>query len=137
MESSLIKERIDALFVTGRYNCTMTVVAILSESFEFAVEPQVLSAAQAMPGAGGVGGLCGLVSGALMFIGVWGGAHGLHRSVLRPVSSGLTQAIQERFGSIDCRDLRLEEGCGSLAQQILELVDPYLHERLPLLLLGG
>ncbi len=127
---TLIEQRVAAYFVSGENNCAMTVLRVLTEVFETPVAQPVIDAAQCMPGAGGVDHLCGLVSGALMFVGVWGGQHGLHRSVLRPVTSGFSQAVRERFGSLMCSDLRLADGCGPLAVAFLTFTIPYLRSRL-------
>ena len=122
----LIEQRIETLFLTGENNCAMAVLRVLSEVFETPIEAQVIDAAQCMPGAGGVKHLCGLVAGALMFVGVWGAQQGLHRRALSPITRGLSEAIQQKFGSLDCRDLRREEGCGTLAVEFLTLTIPIL-----------
>ncbi len=127
---TLVKERVATYFVSGDNNCAMTVLRVLSEVFETPVAQPVINAAQCMPGAGGVDHLCGLISGALMFVGVWGGQQGLHRSVLRPVTSGFSQAVQERFSSLMCSDLRPADGCGPLAVAFLTFAIPYLGSRL-------
>ncbi|HOU15098.1 MAG TPA: C-GCAxxG-C-C family (seleno)protein [Anaerolineae bacterium] len=127
---ALIKQRVAAYFISGDNNCAMTVLRVLAEVFDTPVAQPVIDAAQCMPGAGGVEHLCGLVSGVLMFVGVWGGQQGLHRQKLRPLTVNLSQAIQERFGSLMCRDLRPAEGCGPLAVAFLTFVIPYLESRL-------
>jgi len=127
---TLVQQRVATYFVTGDNNCAMTVLRVLSEVFETPLAQPVIDAAQCMPGAGGVDHLCGLVAGALMFVGVWGGQQGLHRSVLRPVTSGLSQAVAERFGSLMCGDLRPADGCGPLAVTFLTFAIPYLESRL-------
>ncbi len=127
---TLVQQCVATYFVSGDNNCAMTVLRVLSEVFETPVAPQVIDAAQCMPGAGGVDHLCGLISGALMFVGVWGGQHGLHRQVLRPLTSGFSQAVQERFGSLMCSNLRPAEGCGPLAVAFLTFAISYLENRL-------
>ena len=71
---NLVRQRIDTLFSTGENNCAMTVLRVYGEVFETPVDAQVIDAAWCMPGAGGVKHLCGLVGGAVMFVGVWGRA---------------------------------------------------------------
>lgn len=127
---AFVQQRVTTYFLTGDNNCAMTVLRVLSETFQTPVAQQVIDAAQCMPGAGGVDHLCGLVSGALMFVGVWGGQQGVHRQTLRPLTSDLSRAIQERFGSLMCSELRLVEGCGPLAVAFLTFTIPYLETRL-------
>ena len=127
---TFVQQRVAAYFVTGDNNCAMTVLRVLAETFETPVAQPVIDAAQCMPGAGGVEHLCGLISGALMFVGVWGAQQGLHRQTLRPLTSGFSQAVQERFGSLMCSDLRPVEGCGPLAVAFLTFTISYFETRL-------
>ncbi|OQB86386.1 MAG: putative redox-active protein (C_GCAxxG_C_C) [Planctomycetes bacterium ADurb.Bin126] len=126
-----IQERVKRYFVEGDNNCAMTVLRVLSEIFGTPVPPEVLAAAGVMPGAGGVGGLCGLVSGVLMFLGVWGGQHGYHRSQIKPISQEFMQQVEQHFGSSLCCDLKPAEGdCSALAERFLSFTIPYLHNAL-------
>ena len=127
---TLVQQRAATYFVTGENNCAMTVLRVLSEVFETPVAQPVIDAAQCMPGVGGIDHLCGLISGALMFVGVWGGQQGLHRQTLRPLTSSFSQAVTERFGSLMCSDLRPADGCGPLAVAFLTFAIPYLGSRL-------
>jgi C_GCAxxG_C_C family probable redox protein len=132
-----VQQRVASYFVTGDNNCAMTVLRVLAEVFETPVTQQVIDAAQCLPGAGGVDHLCGLVSGALMFVGVWGGQQGLHRQLLRPLTSNFSQAVREHFGSLMCSDLRRTEGCGPLAVAFLTFTISYLKTRLNVEMLVG
>ncbi|MBN1877007.1 MAG: C_GCAxxG_C_C family protein [Anaerolineae bacterium] len=129
----LIKQRVEEYFVSGENNCAMTMLKILAEVFDEPLSPQVVEAAQVMPGAGGVGHLCGLVSGILMFIGVWGGRRGYHRSLLKPMSVKFTEEVQRQCGSIMCCDLKDNprySGCGDLAAQMLDFAIPLLRQEM-------
>ncbi|MBN2392454.1 MAG: C-GCAxxG-C-C family protein [Anaerolineae bacterium] len=127
---AFVQQSVSTYFVTGENNCAMTVLRVLAEVFETSVAQPVIDAAQCMPGAGGIDHLCGLISGALMFVGVWGGQQGLHRQTLRPLTSSFSQAVTERFGSLMCSDLRPADGCGPLAVAFLTFAIPYLESRL-------
>ena len=127
---TFVQQRVTTYFITGDNNCAMTVLRVLSETFQTPVTQQVIDAAQCMPGAGGVDHLCGLVSGVLMFVGVWGAQQGLHRQTLRPLTSDFSQAIQEHFGSLMCNDLRSVEGCGPLAAAFLTFTIRFLETRI-------
>lgn len=126
--SSLIQTRVNELFVTGKYNCSMTALSVFSELTGIPISQQTIDAAQMMPGAGGVGDLCGFISGSLMFIGVWGGYHNLPRADLRQMSLRMSQSIQERFGSLHCRELR--DDCSILAVELLNFIAPILLEEI-------
>jgi C_GCAxxG_C_C family probable redox protein len=126
--SSLIQNRVDELFVTGKYNCTMTALSVFAELEGIPLSQQAIDAAQMMPGAGGVGDLCGFISGSLMFIGVWGGYNNVPRADLRQMSMRLSQSVQERFGSLHCRDLRND--CAILAVQYLNFAAQILVEEI-------
>ncbi|MGC9358391.1 MAG: C-GCAxxG-C-C family (seleno)protein [Anaerolineae bacterium] len=125
---ALIRQRVDEYFASGKYNCTMTVLAVLSEIFEIPVGPQTMGAGQCLPSAGGTGGLCGLVSGMLMFLGVWGHEEGFHRQALQPGCLRLMEAIEGRFGSTLCTELRPADGCAPLAVAFLEFIVPIVEE---------
>jgi hypothetical protein len=127
---TFVQQRVATDFVTGDNNCAMTVLRVLSEAFQTPVTQQVIDAAQCMPGAGGVDHLCGLISGVLMFVGVWGAQQGLHRQTLRPLTSDFSRATKERFGSLMCSDLRPVEGCGPLAVAFLTFALRFLETRL-------
>jgi len=126
--STLIQTRVSELFNTGKYNCSMTTLAVFSELSNVPISQQTMNAAQMMPGAGGVGDLCGFISGCLMFVGVWGGYHNLPQADLRDMSHRLSQSIQERFGSLHCRDLR--DDCSILAVELLSYSAPILTEEM-------
>lgn len=128
---NFIRDRVKHYFVEGDNNCAMTVLRVLGETFEMPISPEVLTAAGVMPGAGGVGGLCGLVTGALMFLGVWGGQHGYHRSQLKPTSQEFMQQVKQHLGSSLCCDLKPAEGdCAPLAEQFLSFTIPFLQHAL-------
>ena len=124
--SSLIQKRISELFETGKFNCSMTALAVLSELYYLQITQQTINAAQSLPGAGGVGDLCGFVSGYLMFIGVWGGYHNLERADLMQMSSRLSQSIQNQFGSLQCRELRGD--CSIFAVEFFNFITPLVAE---------
>ncbi len=125
---AFIRERVQTYFVSGDYNCAMSAVKILAEYFETPLAPQVVDAARCLPGAGGMGEACGLVTGVLMFVGVWGAHHDYNRQTLNPLAQRVAAHVQRRFGSLCCRDLQSETGCGSLAVEILSSLIPVLDE---------
>lgn len=125
-----IRDRVQTYFVDGDDNCAMSTLRILGEYFETPLDLQVLDAAQCVPGAGGTGEACGLIMGALMFIGVWGAKHHHPRESLNLLAQRVTTYVQHQFGSVCCRDLQLEGGCGPLAVEMLFALIPVLADEM-------
>lgn len=86
--------------------CAVTTLIIASRLFKIPLEPQVGAAALGMWGAGGYRAQCGLVEGALMFIGVLGGRRGLNRSEISRLCKSFAENFAGEFGSLICRELR-------------------------------
>ena len=86
--------------------CALTTLAIASRLFDTTLESQLLEASLGMWGAGGWGAQCGLVEGALMFIGVFGSRRGLNRDRISALCRSFAQGFERRFGSLICRELR-------------------------------
>ncbi len=129
-QTKWIRQRVNEYFVYGDNNCAMSVLQILGECFDTPINADVVGAAQCMPGAGGAGKLCGLVSGVLMFVGVWGKRQGIHRAQLAPITSRFMDVVQQQFGSTDCDALRRDGGCMPLAVEIPALTIPVLREEM-------
>ena len=128
--SAWLREQVRLYFTSGKYNCAMTTLKVLTEVFEVPLHPQVLDAAQVVYGAGNTGGLCGLVTGALMFVGLWGAKHHIPRDRLSPLTQGMVTQIRERFGSVQCEVL--ENDCSKLTFEMLSWLIPYLRQALDL-----
>lgn len=126
--SAWLRDQVRVYFTSGKYNCAMTVLQVLTEVFDVPLHPQVLDAARMAPGAGGTGGLCGLVTGALMFVGLWGAKYHIPRDRLQPLTRGMVTEIRERFGSVQCEVL--ENDCSKLAVEMLGFLIPYLRQAL-------
>ena len=88
--------------------CAFTTLSIVSDLFAIPLESQVMDAALGMWGAGGHRAQCGLVEGALMFIGILGGRRGLKRDRISKLCKSFARGFAEQFGSLICRDLRPE-----------------------------
>jgi len=88
--------------------CAFTTLSIVSDLFAVPLESQVMDAALGMWGAGGYQAQCGLVEGALMFIGVMGSRRGLNRDQISKLCRSFARGFEEQFGSMICRELRPE-----------------------------
>ena len=65
-----ISKRVHELYWEKDINCARTALLCLSELFEIPLAPQTIQSAAGLHGAGGYRAQCGLVEGALMFIGI-------------------------------------------------------------------
>lgn len=103
-----VTSRVHRYYWHDDLNCACTSLKILSEHFEFALEEQVLQAAIGMHGAGCFGAQCGLVEGALMFLGMYGSQHGLTEQEISENCYRFAEKFQQRFESLLCREIRPE-----------------------------
>lgn len=87
-------------------NCAVTTLSIASHLFKTPLKPQVIEAALGMWGAGGYRAQCGLVEGALMFIGVLGSRLGLNRNEISEICKKFAENFEGEFGSLTCKELR-------------------------------
>ncbi len=101
-----IKRRVHELYWNEDINCARTALICFSELFDTMIEPQTLQAAVGLHGAGGYRGQCGLVEGALMFIGIY--LHTLGKTEEEIVSAcyHFASAFEKNFGSLRCLELR-------------------------------
>jgi C_GCAxxG_C_C family probable redox protein len=102
----LVEQRVHEYYWQYDWNCASTTLRILAEDFGVELHEQVLDAALGMHGAGGYRAQCGLVEGALMFIGVIGKARGLSNEAVEQACYAFAQQFENRFGSLLCRELR-------------------------------
>lgn len=117
-----ITNRVHNLYWDKDINCARTTIICLSELFETAVEPQTIRSAVGLHGAGGYRAQCGIVEGALMFIGIY--LHTLGRTEADIVSAcyDFASAFDKTFGSLRCFELR--------PSGFSELDPPHMCERL-------
>ena len=87
-------------------NCATVTLKILSERCRIPLNSQVLDAAVGMHGAGEYGAQCGLVEGALMFLGIFGKAQGLKDVRIAEICKDFAKQFENRFGSLLCAVLR-------------------------------
>ena len=101
-----LKARVHELYWEKDCNCAKTMLLCLCEHFCVSLQEQTLHAATGMHGAGRFRAQCGLVEGALMFIGIAGAACGLSDKETAARCYRFAEAFTARFGSLACRDLR-------------------------------
>lgn len=104
----LISQRVSRYYWEEDVNCATTMLKTLAEIFNISLSQQVLDAALAMHGAGKFGAQCGLVEGSLMFMGIWGRQKGYLDQKIIDNCRIFAQSFQEGFGSLLCKELRVE-----------------------------
>jgi len=102
----LINDKVHSYYWNDEFNCAITSLLTLSEIFHINLCSQIVNAGIGMPGAGGYGAQCGLVGGALMFIGILGKEKGLENTDIVTTCYEFAKRFEKEFGSLDCRVLR-------------------------------
>ncbi len=105
---NFVHERIDQFFCTDDLTCTVSTLKILSEHFQIDVPTAVYDAAIGMHGAGQSGAQCGLVEGALMFLGIIGRQRGIDEEDIITACADYAALFEKRLGSLICSILRPE-----------------------------
>lgn len=108
MDRQHINERVEEYYHQHDLNCATTTLRILAEHRGIDLSPQVVDAAVGMHGAGGYGAQCGLVEGALMFLGIIGRERRLPDAAIAENCHRYAAEFTAAFSSLLCRDLRPE-----------------------------
>lgn len=101
-----IRDSVAYYFREKQYNCTKTMLCTLSDQLGVTLGQQVQNAALGMHGAGGFRAQCGLVEGALMFIGLYFTHIGKSEVQVIELCYRFAEAFTGYFGSLLCYDLR-------------------------------
>jgi hypothetical protein len=104
--SDFVKSRVAKYYWKDDLNCATTSLNILSEHFGVGLHEQVRDAAVGMHGAGKYRAQCGLVEGALMFLGIIGRSRALADGAIENACREFAEAFEGRFGSLQCSVLR-------------------------------
>ena len=103
-----VGDRVHTYYHRDDSNCATTALKILSEYFAVPLHGQMIDAALGMHGAGGHGAQCGLVEGALLFIGILGRSKGVVDEKIIKSCRNFARGFEARFTSLSCRHLRPE-----------------------------
>lgn len=101
-----IKEKVHKLYWEQDINCARTALTCLGELFNVPLEEQTFHAAIGLHGAGGYRAQCGLVEGALMFIGIYFRQQGKADSEIVALCYQFAEEFTQKYGSLSCYDLR-------------------------------
>lgn len=103
----LIEARVHACYLEKDLSCIMTTLRILSKVFHTEIQPQLFSAAYGL-NAGRLRSQCGLVEGALLFIGLYAQQKEIAPSNIADLCRKFSADFQAEFGSVLCKELRPE-----------------------------
>lgn len=102
----LIKERVHDLYWKEDINCARTMLITLGELFQVEIGRQTVNGAIGLHGAGGYRAQCGLVEGALIFIGIYLSDMKKSESEIISICYQYAEEFTKRFSSLQCYDLR-------------------------------
>lgn len=133
----VIDRRVHDYYWLEELSCAVTTLKILSELYEQELHPQVMDAAFGL-NAGRCGSQCGLVEGALLFIGIYGKHKELDSAQLKDRCREFCTAFQNRFGSLLCKELRPQgfdpqnppHLCETLTKQAISFSVDFVGEKL-------
>lgn len=106
MEAEIARQ-VHAYYWENDYSCAEVTLRILEQYVPAGVDERLLAAAFGL-NAGRCGLQCGLVEGALLFLGLCGRRRGLSDTALQALCRAYCSAFSARFGSLLCRELRSE-----------------------------
>ena len=120
MDETTICTRVHDYYWQNDDNCATVTLKILAEKYGLTLDDQVLDAAVGMHGAGGYRAQCGLVEGALLFLGIVGRARGIPDQELVALCRRFAGGFEETFSSLLCRELRPEGFADDLPEHLCE-----------------
>lgn len=101
-----IKNRVHQLYWQNDINCARTALTCFGELFQTDISRQSMNAAIGLHGAGGYRAQCGLVEGALMFIGIYFSDKEKTEEEISKICYQFAEQFTKRYGSLRCFDLR-------------------------------
>lgn len=87
-------------------NCAQTTLLVLSEKFIIELNPQIIDGSSGLNGAGQYRAQCGLVEGALIFIGIYLRSQKKEKQEIQTMCKTYAQSFENKFGSLSCSQLR-------------------------------
>jgi C_GCAxxG_C_C family probable redox protein len=105
---NLIDKRVHQYYWDYDFNCAITMLKILAEIYEVEILKQTYDAVIGIPGAGRYGAQCGLIGGAIMFIGIYGRMRNIPDENIIKSCYIFTDSFKKKFGYLNCSELRPE-----------------------------
>lgn len=104
--AGLIAGKVHKLYWEQDINCARTMLICLADCFGIELQEQTMASATGLHGAGGYRAQCGLVEGALMFLGVYFHGKGKSDDEIAGICFMLAERFENEFGSLRCFNLR-------------------------------
>ena len=101
-----IENYVKTLYWDQNLNCARTMLVCLGKLYNTPVDTQTMNAAIGLHGAGGFRAQCGLVEGALMFIGFYFTGRGKSEEEIVSLCYQFAEEFTKNYGSLLCYDLR-------------------------------
>jgi len=101
-----VRKRVARYYWREDFNCATTTLKILAEHFDRPLSDQVIDAAVGLHGAGEYGAQCGLVEGALMFLGISGRSRAIPDNEIIAACRVYAEGFEKHFTSLACATLR-------------------------------
>lgn len=132
-----ITQRVHTCYWISDLSCIVTMLMLLGERFGKPISTEVINAANGLH-AGRLQSQCGLVEGALMFIGMYGAQQGLEIEEIHAICFAFASQYEEQFNSTVCSELRPQgffKGqpphlCEALTCRSIEFAVQYIKENL-------
>ena len=133
-----IKERVHELYWKHDINCARAMLTCLGELYGISIGKQTLNAAIGLHGAGGYRAQCGLVEGALMFIGIYFRDRGRNEDDIASLCYQYADEFTLKFGSLKCYDLRPDgftendppHACEKLTGEAIVFADEFVTKQI-------
>lgn len=133
-----IRKRVHELYWEQDINCAGTMLICLCQEHHITLERQALNSAIGLHGAGGFRAQCGLVEGALMFIGIYFSALGRTKGEIASLCYAYADEFTKKFGSLKCYDLRPNgfrqddppHACEELTCAAAEFADEFIKKQI-------
>ncbi len=130
-----IKERVHESYYDNNINCARTTLKLLTETFGIEIQKQTYDAAIGMHGAGKFGAQCGLVEGALLFIGIFLEGK-LSDKEIASICYNYAEEFTNQFDSLSCSELRpggfndddLEHLCEDITVEAIEFTIKFIED---------
>lgn len=103
-----IQKKVHNFYWENDYNCATSMMKILKKNYGIKLQDQVYDAMVGMHGAGNYGAQCGLVEGALLFIGIFGRQQKMSDKKIIKHCYQFAEQFEKEFGSLKCSVLRPE-----------------------------
>ncbi|AQM59016.1 C-GCAxxG-C-C family (seleno)protein [Clostridium baratii] len=116
-------------------NCAECILYAANEEYNLWLSKESLKIMSAFGGGMGIGSVCGAATGALAVIGImFTNDRGHESPIVRQLSVEFMERFNEKFGSLDCRDIKInqipgEKTCTDMIRTSANILEEIIRER--------